>query len=322
MAFTSSVNNTNFLGSQSIYQLLLTLVTAGWKVKGSGDGGSLFSSSSNILTGFGTSGAGNFGVAASWFRIQSPTTGTAGQMREFIFQCAGGISPSWRIKYSPNPTGATGFIGGSPSATQTPSATDQSFLRGGGTEASPSYTGWLGGDNSYKWHIMAGDSTLNYSFVCWAMAFASASGDGGLMLDSMQGGSQVPSDTDPCVVYIDSGGGGFFGANLRGTDTLGNVGGTASTQFINIPAYLLTNGFPGAMGTDAWNNQDIAVSFGYARSSAAVVAPYTHKGISSLLLYLGCVRGNMDLVYVPGYGYYVYINGTLLPWPSGIYPTR
>jgi hypothetical protein len=103
------------------------LVSAGWTYKASGDGLAGYSSTSKIFTGTG-SGALGWNNAKAWARIQNPA-GT----KEWLFQhdAAAGA----RIRYSP----AAKFTGGSPSATVTPSATDAVTLRGGGTDAAPTY---------------------------------------------------------------------------------------------------------------------------------------------------------------------------------------
>ena len=67
----------------------------------------------------------------------------------------------WRIKYS----ASAGFVGGSPSNVQTPSATDEQILLSGGTDAAPTYTGLLGTDNTYRANHIVGDASVGYSFL-------------------------------------------------------------------------------------------------------------------------------------------------------------
>ena len=64
---------------------------------------------------------------SAWFRISNPDG------VEYV--CQRGINNlQWRVKVSPT----VGFTGGSPGATQVPSATDEGIVLGGGTDASPS----------------------------------------------------------------------------------------------------------------------------------------------------------------------------------------
>jgi hypothetical protein len=95
------------------------LVSAGWTYRASGDGtGGTYNATGKVFTG---TGAGALGWANSgaWARIQDP-----GAVREITVQHnnAGGAI----IKYSQ----LAKFTGGSPSATTTPTATDERAIRG------------------------------------------------------------------------------------------------------------------------------------------------------------------------------------------------
>jgi len=128
-------------GDVAIYYFKEALKQAGGLVKSSGDSLSYFASSDGIT--HSGSGAGGMGNAGAWFRYQSPA-GAGG--REYTFQRS--TANNWRHKYS----FAAGFTGGSPSATQTPSATDERIVLGAGTDASPSYAAGFNA-NASKVHI-------------------------------------------------------------------------------------------------------------------------------------------------------------------------
>lgn len=79
------------------------------------------------------------GNPGAWFVLRGrawydPLGSAIPGYREFAFQSdgAGGL----RLKYSAR----AGFVQGSPSASQTPSASDEVYVLGGGTDASPTYT--------------------------------------------------------------------------------------------------------------------------------------------------------------------------------------
>lgn len=98
---------------------------AGWTVPSSSDG-TTYNAAGDQITQVG-SGAGGLNNLNAWFRLRSP----AGL--EYTFQVTN-ASTNVRIKVSD----AAGFIGGTPGATQTPSATDEGIVLGSGTDASPS----------------------------------------------------------------------------------------------------------------------------------------------------------------------------------------
>lgn len=172
MADAFILNQTPATYSATIFSMITFWTGAGWVGKASGDGSSGFSSTTNIFTGSGA-GANKTGNASGWIRLQDP-----GGIREFYIQWdnSGGI----RMKYSP----VAKFTGGSPSATQVPTATDEQFICGAGTPASPLYknsalpTGFSTGTNRmqggargtspYGWWIAAGQTggtTTNFAIT-------------------------------------------------------------------------------------------------------------------------------------------------------------
>ena len=162
MVFQYSTNNTPVTGGAAIYIALTTLVNAGWTVKSSSDG-TTYNSSGNQITSGGT-GTGGYGNAKAWFRIQAPAIG--GKNRELTIQTPNTATSSARIKYSPS----AGFTGGSPSATQTPTASDEVLLCGSalGTDSSPTGTAIFTADGSYRFSMMAGDISIGYGFYWFA----------------------------------------------------------------------------------------------------------------------------------------------------------
>ena len=178
-------------GAAAIRRLKTKLVAAGWVVTSSGSTGTGYSSNSDIIT---TDVI--MAVANAWFAIRDP----AGH-RSYTFQ-RGSTNLLWRIKYSANPNGVAGFTGGSPSATCTPSATDEQITLGGGTDASPTFSTVFGGaDGSYRIWIGAGDAAVGYSWYFFANLTGSYTTAAFMFQDVMRTGTYSPLDLDPAAIY-------------------------------------------------------------------------------------------------------------------------
>jgi hypothetical protein len=137
-----------------IFQLKQFLKTAGWTCPASGDGSTYFSSSDGITSG--ASGAGGLDNTNAWFRLTGPDG-----VREVTFQRT--TSSAFRCKTANLP-----FTGGSPSATQTPSASGEVIRLGSGTDAAP--TGASIWTNTGMPHVMRGvaDREPPYGAAAWA----------------------------------------------------------------------------------------------------------------------------------------------------------
>jgi len=197
MAYTFAVNGTPATSSIAMYQLISTLMTAGWLKKADSDGVTYSSSGVQVTSGnIGTNGLNN---TKAWVRLQSPSVN--GQTREFTFQ-RGTTFDVWRIKYS----ASAGFTGGSPAATVTPSSTDEVFMLGGATDASPTFFSWFTTDNGYYWNIACGGSTEFYSFIAWGKTIGALTSLNAICLDVMAAGSYPSADIDPAVVYCSNAG--------------------------------------------------------------------------------------------------------------------
>lgn len=116
MAYTFLVNQTPATGAVAMYQLISTLMTAGWLKKMDSDGTTYSATGVQITSG--ASGTNGLGNNNAWVRLQSPTTngGTiVDQTREITIQ-RGSSDTGWRIKYSAHGK----FVGGVPNAISTP----------------------------------------------------------------------------------------------------------------------------------------------------------------------------------------------------------
>lgn len=204
-AYIVSQRPFNYGGALSL--LVEMLVSAGWTYQASGAGaGTGFSPTGKIFTTTG-SGVNGWSNASAWARVQDP-----GAVRELVFQHnnTGGV----RVKYSANAK----FTGGTPSATQVPSATDERVLWGAGTDASPTPGAWFNTSTvtvaPYGGPVV-GASTVAGSVVYMGGALSTAP-YGFWFASQFQDGStkakgasmlydpvvSVPEDTDPYVITM------------------------------------------------------------------------------------------------------------------------
>ncbi len=257
-----------------IWWLIAALTTAGWTKVMDSDGTS-YSASGTQVTGpnTGTNGLDN---SRAWVRMQAPAVNggsVVNQKREFTFQRGSSASTDWRIKYSASAL----FTGGSPAATVTPSSTDEVFMCGGGTDASPTFYTWLYDpltQGATHFHCVAGGAAEFYSFAMWQTGTTNAAlavNNQGFFLDVMATGSYSVLDVDPAVVFL---------------STTGNTG--ISQVHTTLPATTVTNpalarawlGATSAAGASVTSNNVGVGSFTYSPFNNATTFgtnPWTNK---------------------------------------------
>lgn len=245
---------------EAISAFVEMLVSAGWNYKASGSGvGGGYSDTTKVFTPA-TSGSTSWSNSGAWARLQDPGAG-----REFIFQHnnTGGA----RIKYSASQK----FVLGSPSATATPIAVDERYLKGGGTDASPTYsasnTFWYSSSLADQWGVGgiynfygAALSTPPYGFwYCGSNVYSTSGGHhtryASLMMDPVTG---APGDPDPVVISI--GGGSSW------SQTTSAVGGGP------FEPYSIANGNVGVFSRDG------NVPGTWARSNSTQASPSNQDG--------------------------------------------
>jgi hypothetical protein len=111
----------------------------------------------------GGTGAKGLGNPFAWIRFRRPVA--SGGTQEFTVQF--GANPTQaRIKTS----AANKFGGGSPGPTQTPSATDEIVVFGGGTDAAPVFWTLFDPDGTYQIHTIVEDaqaSSFGFAFITY-----------------------------------------------------------------------------------------------------------------------------------------------------------
>jgi hypothetical protein len=156
-----------------------------------------------------------------------------GSTKQFCVQ-RGTTNQLWRVKYSP----VNGFSLGTPGVTQTPSASDEKIILGGGTDAAPTFaTLFAGADGSYRQEVAA-DVASPYGFYSVTFPISSSSVDNcnhALLFDPVQ--NTYASDTDTYVVSA-CGNAHSLGSGIGSEGFFGLVSGTV--QAINAVAWPAT----------------------------------------------------------------------------------
>jgi len=326
MAYSFSVNNTPATGAVAMYLLISTLMTAGWTKVNDSDGTTYSAGGTQVTSG--ASGTNGLGNSSAWVRMRAPAV--SGQTRELIFQRGTTDNRGWQIKYS----ASAGFIGGSPAATVTPTATDEVYMIGAGTAATP-LASWFNTEATYRWHIACGGSAEFYSFYAFGVLIGATSYQNGLFLDVMAAGSFPSADVDPAVMFVSE---TAAPLNAWGQQvTFGHVGGaiptttnpaharawlgatslaqastTSNSQRIGLAPYGGTNGSieggTTTAGTNPFTSKDSLLPAWWIRPGASAIATGC-KGASTLFRFGSVLRTNLDTADTVGTKDKIYIGG-------------
>lgn len=319
---------------QAVSLLVEMLVNAGWTYRASGDGLAGYNATGKVFAGTGA-GALGWNNNRAWARLRDP-----GGTRELVIQhnAAGGI----RFKYS----ALAKFTAGAPSATVTPSATDERVLWGSGSDATPTLSAFLGtgtATGTVKYQGAAFGSAPYGFWMCSAITPAGAI-QCGLMMDPVE---SVPEDLDPYVWHIATA--SAFGINLGSQGALANTsfvapGGVNSgvfahmdgpaTQFLAVMAagYSLgwvqggsvnnswTWGFSAlGLGANLFNAKHDTLPIVYARSNVTGLPTLGIKGWSTLMRWTTVQRVNF--VDTLNSRAWVCVNMVWLPWDGVTAPS-
>jgi hypothetical protein len=202
---------------QAMSLLAEMLVSAGWTYQGSGDGLAGYSAAGKVFTNTTSGAALSWSNPKAWARLQD---GAAA--REILLQHDNAASA--RIKYS----AASKFTGGAPSAIVTPSAADERVLRGGGTDAAPTYGAWFTTNVLLGASVFQGFARGSAPWGFWFGGIETPAGGAKqafLMIDPLEGAA--PEDTDPVVVQV-----AHTNACFANSANLGRAGGNAATWIV------------------------------------------------------------------------------------------
>lgn len=236
MAIVSTVSTTPTTWAEAIFSLKETLKTAGWIVTDSGCGFALLPGPTEIPYSYGSgtdiissAAAGDFGLnnEQAWFVIQSPD----GYV-EYMFQRGNdssyGPGQGWRVSWSASTTSG-GYTGGSPDYKTTPTATDEDYIRGGGTPTSPTYFYLFGvTPGNTRWHIIA-DNAAPYTWWCGGWAVGTGVHQMGMIHDYL-----VATTTGDISRYVSYCSYADFTSNSHFQGTSSNPNGTYALRCRNI----------------------------------------------------------------------------------------
>lgn len=297
----------------------------------------------------GAGGAGGFANANAWTRIREP--GGAGG-REWTVQRDTANNTDWRIKFS----SLDGFTGGSPGATQTPSAADEHVIFGSGSDASPTHTTFFGADGTYRFHLVGFDVAEDGVYPWYAFATVGGVPRTLWFVDSLDpdsypalvGTRAAPTTGEPDpAMYVAAYHTGTPGSpflvlpssqqwgdrnNPPGRAWFAMNGSNGNTEAIANYSILSLQGsasfgdlaYPAdAAGTDGLgphplDGSDVVVPVQYARTlgQATNVGP---KGVSAHIKMKGVDRSYPDTLDISGERF-VYAGHLLLPFENGATP--
>jgi hypothetical protein len=233
----------------------------------------------------------------AWIVLQQPAGGAApwAGTRQICIQLGGTeigqpVGHNARVKISPAIPGATGFVGGAPSPTVTPTATDQQVVGpASGTDAVPVYglfLGSAGAENTYRTQMMlnanapfgflvecypAGGGNTNFCFkIDPGQTYYTAASAGAAAVANP---SYAVEDLDPYVYYVgpDLAAVGSFGTYSSGPQGfLGKIVGQPGTWQRIVPEVPFSQSINtvGALGTNAHNGKNPLRPFAYSRLAA------------------------------------------------------
>ncbi len=302
-------------GAAAVFELKTLLKLQGFTVLASSDG-TTYNAAGDQITVPG-SGAGGMANNNAWFRIRAP--GGAGA-QEWTFQ-RGTTNPVWRVKRSlSNP-----FTGGSPGATQTPSATNEFVVMGGGTDASPTFGTWFGTDATYRWNC-AVDNAAPYGW--WAGAFPIGGGNptAVLICDPLVG--CAPADGDKYAIVMGCSGNNQLSITTITAETgsgttsrlIASVISAAPTTYQQFPGQKLSSDtgdlVPSGLPTNPLTLADEGFPIVLGRRSALADAGY--KGVTSLMKWIGTTRSTGATLTVSTTADRIIYRAVSLPWDGSV----
>lgn len=313
MAYIFTTNQTPATGAVHVYTMIDLLKSAGWTQQDSSDG---TTRATNQVTS-GASGTNGLGNNNAWVRLRGP-----GGVIEIIFQ-RGTSNIAWRCKFSLSAQ----FIGGSPSASVTPSATDELIVWGSGTDASPTFTTLIGTDATYRSQFCA-DNASPYGFYWFSYPIGGGTPTSCFVMDPL---SNVSTGDTFNYVFARSSTNVFAntGASLTNINVTSVTGGVmtkvgASTVTTQGMVYYDVGGqvVPGNAGTNQVTGKDDGYPIMYARRATLNTNGNGYKGISTLIKWNGVSRTTGDLFSISSAKDFITAGDCRLPWDGTTSPIQ
>lgn len=316
MSFSFTVNQSPATGGVAMFALVAKMLAQGWLKKADSDG-STYSSTGAQVTGGGT-GANGLGNVNAWVRVQRPDTGA-----EYTIQ-RGSSNTVWRIKY----VEAATFVGGTPGATQTPSATGEGVALGGGTDASPTFGTVFDNDTTYRMQLgVDGASPYGFWMVCYPSLGAVA--HTAFIYEPLS--DTATGDPSPYAIYVFNGTDAFSVTNMGTTNASigmrGYVGAIATANFMQMECFSInsnsgSNLYPYGAGVNPITGNDDGCPVPVGRTIAQDITLHCDKGRTTLMRWCGVQRANSgDLGTLSVAKDRIIFTGVHLPWDTVTTPT-
>lgn len=311
--------------SAAMWALIAALVSSGGftLLRGS-DGVSTYVDATPSVSGGGT-GAGGFDNPRAWVVLRDPNGN-----RELCIQrdasAAGTTGVSFRLKYSAGGFGSTGAT-----ATVVPDNGTGQIICGGGSDASPSFSNFLGSTaNVFKLgaSIDADGMGGPAGFRAWTIPNGGGTPVMFLALEPMADGSYSPTDPDPVVIVASGSGAGYLSFQATATGQPWARAwlrkGLSGEGFVTVGLMNLSDGsttvVPNTGGEDHMVGGQIGVPCTWIRRSS-LAAPAGLKGVSQFLrMKTATVNSGQqtatDGVHVDG----VVIGDFIVPWTDTAFP--
>lgn len=295
MPRVGDVNSVPATVGQAAFATFQSLKLAGWVTKAASDG-LTFNPTGEQITHPG-SGAGGFGNSLAWRLMEDPSG-----RRQVCYQRGTSDTLSSgshaRIKVSE----AAKFVGGSPSATRVPAASDEQILVGTGTDAAPSPIN-LWANSAQRLHMVADPTPIGgvYGFWMFQTALGSANQTGGsFFCEPMAPGTYRAGDVAPCNWYASSTGfsggqtvSGWFAYGLPNqawsTVITANYGPYNGAIGVNLVDNTHDNGHPTWYANVGGSNRIRGIGAGLAGKGPALAYPATANSPTNGYAYLGSV---------------------------------
>lgn len=312
MTNTFTTNQTPSTGAVHMYNYIARLKTAGWTQQDSSDGTTR--AAGQVTSG--ASGTNGLGNNSAWVRLQDP-----GGVQELTIQ-RGTTDLVWRMKYSKSAK----FTGGSPSATVTPSATDEVILAGGGTDASPTFVTWFTTNNTYRAQYCA-DNASPYGSYFFTYPTGGGAANSAFIIDPI-----VSADGSDDNLYVFVRGFNTTVCLNNNSSGLSNTSANATTSgpfaklsssYVATPANAYSdvggNCFPNGAGSNPFSTKDDGLPIVYIRRSS-LSAPVGYKGVSTFLRWNSVSRTTGDTYTVSTSKDWINASDIRLPWDSSTTP--
>lgn len=297
------------------FEVLQGLRSVGWTVTAAGDGLSAYSdnpATAGTLFTSGNSGANGLGNVRAWFAIQSPDN-----LNALTFQLGATTGSNVRVKWSP---GGVFSTGGTFDRTSPVTGGVEGLVRGGGTDASPTFS-FVGSVSMPARFICVASDTAPYTFWWAATRYGVGEVLGGWFLDTVT--STMTGDASPYVLAIQPTTSAFSTSGLNAEVAYWVPSASPSELISSGSAVAFGRGSAGnpgsatavnSIGPNPFTLSDVVTPVAYSGSQATENPRRLWKGISENIYWCGALRATWDLYTIDTTQDRVLLREMLFPW--------